>query len=57
MSLPNQSWRHGDGDTVDVFDSILGRGAFGDVYEGSLVIATHTTAVAVKVLHALFTRQ
>jgi len=46
-----------DDDGDDVCDSILGHGAFGDVYEGSLLTgedACRTTApVAIKVLSAL----
>ena len=47
---------------VCVCGSILGRGAFGDVYEGSLITSKDdsqccTTQVAVKVLSALFTTE
>ena len=43
---------HGENRVFVVFDSILGRGAFGDVYEGSLMSSadgSHRTSVAIKV--------
>jgi len=45
---------------TDVFDSILGHGAFGDVYAGSLISSkdgSQTTAVAIKVLHSRLAKQ
>ena len=57
---PHQCQGHDVDDGGDVFDSILGRGAFGDVYEASLITSEdgfHATAVAVKVLYVLCASQ
>ena len=57
---PHECRGHDVDDGGDAFDSVLGRGAFGDVYEASLITSEdgfHATAVAVKVLYVLCASQ